>query len=64
MSVNTKEISVYGFLIFKKSQLRENSPKHKLEDLCEFLNGKRKELSQEITTYKPVASDKFYWKWA
>jgi hypothetical protein len=62
MSVNTKEISVYGFLIFKKSQLNANSPKHKLEDLCEFLNGKRKELSQEITIYKPVTSDKFYWK--
>jgi hypothetical protein len=62
MSVNTKEISVFGFLIFKKSQLNTNTPKHKLEDFCEFLNGKRKDLSQEITTYKPVTSDRFYWK--
>lgn len=62
MSVNTKEISVYGFLLYKKGKWVMKSPKQKLEDFCEFLNGKRKDLSQEIITYQPVVSEKFYWK--
>jgi len=43
MSVNTKEVSVYGFILSLKNQA-QNHPKDKLEDFCKFLDGKRSEL--------------------
>ena len=43
MSVNTKEVSVYGFLLSFKNQPL-NHPKDKLEEFCKFLDGKRSDL--------------------
>ena len=52
MSVNTKEVSLYGFLISVKDSPQLH-PKERLEDFCKFLNGQRFELSQKIEINYP-----------
>ena len=62
MSVNTKEVSVYGFLLSFKNQPL-NHPKDKLEEFCKFLDGKRSDLIQKIEIFRPQDdNERTYWK--
>ena len=58
MSVNTKEISVYGFLLNYKHQ---NVFKARLEEFCKFLNGVRSETDQDIDIFCDK-NERSYWK--
>ena len=58
MSVNTKEISVYGFLADAKTQ---NISKQRLEDFCKFLNGVCTDFSEDIDIFCDN-NERSYWK--
>lgn len=58
MSVNTKEISVYGFVVDVEKTPRSRL---RLEEFCKFLDGKRSETQQDVKIFCEN-TQRSYWK--